>query len=685
MSEGTDIQASPSRRHIIKRPRLTSLLDETTARCILLVAPAGYGKTTLAEEWQGDRGAASVRLTPATADDIAAFGAVIVPALQGESDRLMRIARGDATLVASAVVELILSTARECPGDQWLVLDDYHLVAPGSAVDDAVCAVYHQSHIRLLITSRRRPKWADTRELLYGRVCEIGARTLAMDTQEAGQVLSNRAPHEVPGLVALTRGWPAVIGLAAFAPSETAPFEQSLPRALFAFFAEELYAATSEDLQLALCQLSVMPTVTTSLAHLLLREADVVLAEATRLGFLAPEDDTTYQLHPLLRRFLETKFRQVPDGGMPAYVRRVVSTLIETGRSDDAFSAIERYGVHQEFLRLLESAPATLLRSGRIATLDHWVDYALRSEVRNAPIVAYVQAELLFRRGRHRSAELLATRASTELAAGHPAIPKALVRAGQAAYLDDRPADALKHHRAAKVAAATPEDTWDAVWGAFVAAILLELDESLSLLEELEALPLRSVDSMLRLSSARYQVAALFGDVNGAMTEIRDVSDLVEQATDPLNATSFLNILAYGSLLLGRYDEALAAAEEEVRYGDAHRLPFARAYALCTKARAEVGMRRFSAAEATICQAAMEADALDNVHCRMEVKVARAHLLLARGAAAEAVEATTGHWGRLPSNAEVGEYEAIHALALAVTGIVPRLISHFRPSNGQSK
>jgi hypothetical protein len=44
-----------SQRHIIERPRLTTLLDEADARVILLVAPAGYGKTTLAREWLGQR------------------------------------------------------------------------------------------------------------------------------------------------------------------------------------------------------------------------------------------------------------------------------------------------------------------------------------------------------------------------------------------------------------------------------------------------------------------------------------------------------------------------------------------------------------------------------------------------------------------------------------------------------
>src|SRR3954465_12720668 len=41
--------------YIIKRPRLTKLLAEAGARILLLCAPAGYGKTTLAREWVASR------------------------------------------------------------------------------------------------------------------------------------------------------------------------------------------------------------------------------------------------------------------------------------------------------------------------------------------------------------------------------------------------------------------------------------------------------------------------------------------------------------------------------------------------------------------------------------------------------------------------------------------------------
>src|SRR5947199_7943551 len=56
-------------QRIIERPRLIKLLDETDARTILLLAPAGYGKTTLARQWAKTlNGAIWVSLTPAHRD-----------------------------------------------------------------------------------------------------------------------------------------------------------------------------------------------------------------------------------------------------------------------------------------------------------------------------------------------------------------------------------------------------------------------------------------------------------------------------------------------------------------------------------------------------------------------------------------------------------------------------------------
>ena len=73
MGEGTATQSQVRRRRIIERPRLTTLLDQSQGRIKMLVAPAGYGKTTLARQWLNDKRATWYATTPASTD-VAGFG-----------------------------------------------------------------------------------------------------------------------------------------------------------------------------------------------------------------------------------------------------------------------------------------------------------------------------------------------------------------------------------------------------------------------------------------------------------------------------------------------------------------------------------------------------------------------------------------------------------------------------------
>src|SRR5437763_3489589 len=84
----------PPPSHIISRPRLTRLLDETTAKIVILVAPAGYGKSTLAQEWLRERPHIWYRANAASSD-VASLGLDLAEALagvDGEIPRRMRAA-----------------------------------------------------------------------------------------------------------------------------------------------------------------------------------------------------------------------------------------------------------------------------------------------------------------------------------------------------------------------------------------------------------------------------------------------------------------------------------------------------------------------------------------------------------------------------------------------------------------
>src|SRR3954454_2839095 len=111
MNEQTKSRALPRRQRIIRRPRLTRLLDEAAERCriLMLIAPAGYGKTTLAREWvdQGGRLSAWYTATAASSDVVAlatgiaaAASEIVVTACAGLAAHVASTASGGSELAA---------------------------------------------------------------------------------------------------------------------------------------------------------------------------------------------------------------------------------------------------------------------------------------------------------------------------------------------------------------------------------------------------------------------------------------------------------------------------------------------------------------------------------------------------------------------------------------------------------
>ena len=209
-----------SGRKVIRRPRLTQLLTKSESRILLLVAPAGYGKTTLAREWLDTSAARNVwyQATDASSDIAAlALGiADIAGTLVPTSGKRLRARLRTSTDPDGQVKQLAHDLAEdltEWPEDALLVVDDYHLLATNAKAEELLAGLIEATSIRFLIATRTRPSWATAKRVLYGDVAELGRNVLAMTHSEAAQALSDSV-DEMPGLVALAEGWPAVIGLA---------------------------------------------------------------------------------------------------------------------------------------------------------------------------------------------------------------------------------------------------------------------------------------------------------------------------------------------------------------------------------------------------------------------------------------------------------------------------------------
>ena len=193
-----------ARRYIIKRPRLTRLLDNANARALMLVAPAGFGKTTLAREWVADRPHVWYRGTTATADVAALIAGLstatseVIPGVGARAVARMR-ATGTPEQDVDILADLFAEDLAEWPDDLWLVIDDYQFAMEAKAPERFVDDLLRRSPIKLLLTSRKRPRWASARRLLYGEIYELGRNELAMDHDEAAAVLAHRkdAPPRV--------------------------------------------------------------------------------------------------------------------------------------------------------------------------------------------------------------------------------------------------------------------------------------------------------------------------------------------------------------------------------------------------------------------------------------------------------------------------------------------------------
>ncbi len=659
------------RSHIIERPRLTRLLDESTARIIVLVAPAGYGKTTLAREWLSARPHAWYRGTSAAAD-VAALAHGLVKAaatvVPGAGERMatrLRVSNAP-TEEVEALAELLADDLRDWPADAWLAFDDYQFACDSEPAERFVEHLGSACPVRLLVSGRSRPSWATARRLLYGEIYEVGRNQLAMSEHEARFVLATHVAHQTGGLIALADGWPALIGLAALADELDLP-KAGMPDELYTYFAEELYQAVPRDIQEGLRRLALAPTITPDIAESLAGDrASHVIDEAAKLGFFLAGSRDRLEFHPLLRTFLASKFvesRDDPDGAIVAGLGR---TLIEHQEWDDAFALIEKFFDEDLLIELLEAALPRILDESRLPTLAHWIQTADSHRV-DSPIIDFAEAEVALHTGEWQEARALAMQADRHLPKAHAFKSKALWIAGTSAHLMMRSEIALKHFAGAADAAQSDVDWCQALWGRFSATTRLdEVSEAETLLAELEERSGDTVDGLLRTGTGRLMMASLIGRLQEALEYTDSLAPLAMKSRDPMIHSSFLNVRGALLALGGRYEDAFKSAETEIELATTYGLTFALPHAHAQRALALWGLRNFRGCKTDLNVSERAPLGESDLFLRVNIGALRGRTHLVTGLEKEAIGDFESYQFPQSNKSMEAEYLAWWSLALAV-------------------
>jgi LuxR family transcriptional regulator, maltose regulon positive regulatory protein len=662
---------SRARRHIIKRPRLTRLLDETSARIILLVAPAGYGKTTLAREWLEGSGRpyAWYGATAASAD-VAAFSRGIAGALrpfapEAEARLIARLQVRERPPDEADLAELFIDEVREWPDDLWLVTDDYHLVAADSACNDFITLLVERLSPQLLLASRRRPPWATARRILYGQIAEVGKELLAFTNDEGAAVLARHDHPPAPGFLALAKGWPAVVGLAAITGHVDLP-EGSLPDPLYDYIARELYHSASESTRRWLPQLAISNRPSKRLAAAVAGEEAVsVLEEALSLE-LCTIDDGVLEVHPLFLQFLRRQLNNLDESELSLLATKAAHVHLQDGDPNEAFAVALRARLDSLMIEVLEASLDSALNEGRISTLEHWLDVT-RARIQH-PSLDVVEAEVAFARGEYERAEVLAARALRVLADDHPLVTRAKLRAGYSAYFRQDERTALQHFLGARDAALSEEDVVEALWGQFLCLVLFDVPHSESLLRDLEARRVSNEDEhVVRLAQGKLEVAHRSGNVDQALVVAQPARHLLPYVESHIRRTGFLNSLASTFNAAARFEEALEVATVEIEEARRSHIAFAMPHAHAARALAYLGLGRFREAGAELSRARSTIAPTDD-HSDANVRSIQARLELARQEPERALAILEAEPRESLSRGMLGEYHATRALALVAAG-----------------
>jgi LuxR family transcriptional regulator, maltose regulon positive regulatory protein len=440
-----DVPLPATRHAIVRTALLNRLRGAPDGSIVTIVAPAGYGKTTLLAQW-AERTRRPVLWAGFEPDDDAA-----------------------------EIVEARLAALAEEPG-LLALLDDVHVLRSPAALESLKRLLGRRAPgATVALAARRRPQLPLARLRAQGRLLEIAADELALTGRDAETLLRRAGvllpPQEAASLVERLEGWPAALYLAALSlrAGAQASAVGGDDRFIVDYLETEHLAGLSPAQRDFALRTSVFDQLTTEACDALLERSDSrpMLESLERAGMVVPLDHRRlrYRYPRLVRYFLRAELeRSEPDQaralhraaaklGAPeeaiehAAAARDVAGVAEfadrlaipaCGRG--GLDALERWLELLHDDALIDSHPDLCIAAswlhacrGHAADAQHWADAATRGLKGRDPRLHVLQAL----RCRDGADQMLddANAACTGLVAGHAWRPAAMLARGASLLL----------------------------------------------------------------------------------------------------------------------------------------------------------------------------------------------------------------------------------------------------------
>lgn len=379
---------------VVRQRLLDRLATSPAARLVLVVAPAGWGKTSLLHDWwlAADGSCRAWLPVEATHNDPARFWSGMIDAIGTMSPEF-----GAATLETLAAARArparaehaVISQLARMPGRITLILDDFDLITSLDVLEHFGLLVEHLPPVlSLVVAARADPALPLARLRARGKMTEIRAADLSFSDAEATQLLNGTLgldllPAQVHALRQRTEGWAVGLYLAGLAiheregcdPAWVADAFPSHDQYVADYLAAEVFGSLPSPVRSFLMRTCVLSRMCGSLCDAVTGTAGSqgLLEEIERAQlFVVPLDDDRrwYRYHPMFAEALHGELDRSEPGLAALLHRRASAWYRQHGLITEAIGHALAAGDLPDARELIARHWDTILRQGHARTLQ---------------------------------------------------------------------------------------------------------------------------------------------------------------------------------------------------------------------------------------------------------------------------------------------------------------------------
>ena len=402
------LAAPPARPGTVAKEQVIARLCTSTLPLVTVVAPAGYGKTTLLARWadadprpfawvsldgRDDDAVVFLRYIAAAIHGVEPLPSDVFDALSGPggSSWALRVPR-----VGSALAALDEPLV--------LVLDDLHAVTNPSCLDVlAELFRYLPAGSQIAIASREEPPLPLARWRAQGLLLEIGVADLRLNEQEAGSLLAAAGVEldggELSELTDRTEGWAAGLYLTALSLQAGGPSladtvsSHGDDRFVSDYFRLELLSRLPAAEAHFLKYTSVIDRMCGGLCDAVLettRSAHTLETLERTNCFVVPLDRRTgwYRYHHLFGELLRDELERGEPDVVPELNRRAMAWCIANDFGEAAVAYGHAAGETGTVAGLIDTLLLPLYYDGRRETAEEWLSWFGDDELTQYPALA---------------------------------------------------------------------------------------------------------------------------------------------------------------------------------------------------------------------------------------------------------------------------------------------------------